>query len=87
MDQLERIHEILRDAVHRGELWAYSDLAEVESLLEEQETVFELAAWMREQSRHDKSRSKEEAEAAFQSFFAAHAKNIHPSTAPSKNRK
>ena len=47
MDQLERIYEILRDAVRRGELWAYSDLAEVEYLLEEQQAVFELAGWMR----------------------------------------
>jgi hypothetical protein len=77
MDQLKRIHEILRDAVRRGELWAYSDLAEVESLLEEQEVVFELAERMRDQSRRDKSRSKEEAEAAFEAFFAAHAKNSH----------
>jgi hypothetical protein len=42
MDQLIKIHEILEDAVRRGELWAYSDLAEVEALLVEQKNVFEL---------------------------------------------
>lgn len=74
MDQLERIYEILRDAVRRGELWAYSDLAEVEYLLEEQQAVFELAGWMREQSRRDKSLTNEEAEAVFESFREAQAR-------------
>ena len=42
MDQLRKIHGILKDAVSRGELWACSDLAEVEALLVEQKNVFEL---------------------------------------------
>jgi hypothetical protein len=70
MDQLKRIHEILQDAVNRGELWACSDLAEVEALLEEHQFVFELAAWAHEKSKH----SEEEAEAAFVAFFEAHTR-------------
>jgi hypothetical protein len=66
MDQLRKIHEILEDAVRRGELWAYSDLAEVEALLEEHQFLFELAA-----CAHEKSKHSEEAEAAFVAFFEA----------------
>jgi hypothetical protein len=51
MDQLIKIHEILEDAVRRGELWAYSDLAEVEALLVEQKYVFELMTWSHQNRR------------------------------------
>jgi hypothetical protein len=70
MDQLKRVPEILQDAVSRGELRVYSDLAEVEVLLEEHQFVFELAACAHEKSKH----SEEEADAALVAFFEAHAR-------------
>ena len=69
MDQLKRIHEILQEAVSRGEIWACSDLAEVEALLEEHQFVFDLAT-----RAHEKSKHSEEAEAAFVAFFEVHAR-------------
>jgi hypothetical protein len=82
MDQLKKIHGILKDAVSRGELWACSDLAEVEALLVEQKNVFELMRWAH-QKRIDLEATQSE---VLKAFIEGMALTRKPSLIPPKQK-
>jgi hypothetical protein len=82
MGQLIKIHEILEDAVRRGELWASSDLAEVEALLVEQKNVFELMTWSHQNRRDPEAISDQ----VLKDFIERAAFTRNPTLSPPKQK-